>query len=174
MARSFAISEVDEFAGFVNQQSSAAVGALDSKASVIIGLVTGAILYISNTFGMDLVVQTIKTLISLNIPNFTAALWLVASCFFVLSFLSCVICIWPRRGNQKAGIVFFKSISKYRSPEDFIEAVATSNADERVTAVLQDTHALAKISAKKLHWVTWATRLLVVGLVILLTAELLS
>ena len=173
MARSFAISEVDEFAGFVNHQSGAAVGALDSKASVIIGLVTGAILYISNTYGIDLVFQTVKALIILKSPDPIAAFWLAASFFFALSFLSCVICIWPRRGNQKAGIVFFKSISKFRSSEEFIDAVANSNADERVAAVLKDTHALAKISAKKLHWVTWATRFLVLGLIVLLTAELL-
>ena len=171
----------NRFAGHVHGHLWKIVSQLDTKVTFLAGLASGAIVYCIRDLGALAVIFSAP---EFELASATTAEWLtiLAQIFATIATILFGLCVYvslaviqPRYGKVSAdGIMFFRSIAKNRSPDDYVNLVSEKSDQEIVDAVLADAYNLSSIASKKSRRAGFATSLFKLAIIALMASVILA
>ena len=167
------VGSPDRFAGYTHNHLAQAIGQLDTKVSIPLGLTSGALVYLVQNMS---VYAAVNELLSLRMQASLGAhdiIAVIAGLFLGLSFLTSLYSIMPRFGRARGSIIFFKGIARTKSAEEFADKVTALPGEDLTRAVLADAHSLAKIAKRKAFPASMASLFIGAGLPFLIIAAVL-
>lgn len=166
----FGVGAPDRFAGYTHNHLAQAIGQMDTKVSILLGLTSGALVYLvqnMNVYGSVHDLLTHRQQAALEAHEIVA---LIAGILLAASFATSLFSIMPKFGPVRGNIIFYRGIAKTKSAEEFAENVTSLSGDELTRAVLVDAHALANIARRKAFLAAYASRFIALGLPFLIVA----
>lgn len=168
----FSVGSPDRFAGYTHNHLSQIIGQLDTKVTILLGLASGALVYLVRELNVYEVLQNLIVHRQTSEIALYETVALFSAVFLVLSFTACLYAISPRFGRSRGSIIFYRGITESRSGNEYAAQVKASSADQLTDAVLADAYSLAKIAKSKAGLASWATSLIVIGLPLLIVAAI--
>ena len=166
----FGVDTPDRFAGYTHNHLAQAIGQLDTKVSILLGLTSGALVYLVQNMTVYSSAHEVLTRRLQAGLEMHEVLALLAAALLVISFLASLISIMPKFGKDRRSIIYYGGITKVKSADDFADQVTAYSGDELTRAVLKDTHSLAKIAKRKAIYAAYASRFIALGLPVLIVA----
>lgn len=166
----FGVGAPDRFAGYTHNHLVQAIGQLDTKVSILLGLTSGALVYLVQNMSVYASAHELLTLRMQADLDMHESFALIAGVLLAFSFLASLFSIMPKFGPARGNIIYYRGIAKAKSAEDFADEVTAFSGDELTRAVLMDAHSLAKIAKRKALFAAYASRFIVLGLPVLIVA----